>query len=216
MSFSSNANSPPIDPELWCRSGPGKRIDFYCTDSELQNWLLETFPEQDGPFVLTGSDQIKLAGDRSWTEVPFEYRLNEFARAMAEQRARFVFFVRSLQLSSALNLKPGQRIAASCSLNGLVGIDHGGKLHDSQMESSISIVHRVAHFETGQIINHEDYRRFFERLKRAIRPSLIFSTVDIMSDGSQHENTRVRMTEGAVEQSRCGKRFTRIPGARIR
>ena len=69
--------------EGWHRVG-GSRFDFYASDEEIAEWLLETLPAESAPYAVTGAEWIEEA--RRWE--PFEYLLPQIREASRDTVAR--------------------------------------------------------------------------------------------------------------------------------
>ena len=214
------------NPDGWFRLGRGKSLQFFATDEEVQQWLNEALPSEYAPYFLVSTDLVKEGKD--YVQSPFQCDIADFLKCQREKAAkrRINFWIWSKILTPDLSLRHGTWVTAALSLNGLVHLQHGSifapqkgadPAHTLYRDvSSIGLVHRVQHVETGEIRVYEDYLRVFEKLRRRIKKSLVYSSI-MSIDGQKEELTDFPlMTEGAARSHETGVPFIYAPGQRIR
>lgn len=69
------------EPSEWRRVGRGSEVQFYATDREIQQWLINELPTDFAPFSLTCSDMVKSG--RQYHEVPFDEPVDERQKPLA-------------------------------------------------------------------------------------------------------------------------------------
>jgi hypothetical protein len=77
----------------WYRVG-GHRLNFYATDAEIAEWLLEMLPATFGPYSVIGQEWH----DGQWE--PFEYPVDEIVTALEAHRGAVNQWIRSDTLSA--------------------------------------------------------------------------------------------------------------------
>jgi hypothetical protein len=97
--------------------------------------------------------------------------------------------------------------------NGLIALDHGS-IHKKKgrCRSSLGIGAKVYHEPTGCLIKHEDYLKVYNTLRRRITKHLVYTSIHVFPDGTEVEDNREKMTEGAVRAYEAGFRFMNRPG----
>jgi hypothetical protein len=206
------------DVDQWCRVGRGKELQFFATDSEVQEWLLRCLPSANRPYSLVGEDLIPF-DKRHYAPKPFRFELSEFPQCVYRSTGdtRFNFWIHSDRLTPGLRLDQRASPGAICSLNGLLLLQHGSCLDGRRDASRIAIVDRVQHAITGETRHYYDYLVVFKHLRKIIRRALIYSSMQTFADGHIEEDTSLQlMTDGAVRSHHAGFRFTNEPGRRIR
>lgn len=172
--------------EGWYRVG-GSRFDFYATDEEIAEWLLETLPPEFAPYAVTGAEWIEK--ERRWEA--FEYPLAHVREAFARHRGSN-FWIRSDQLSPQLR-GDDKAVAYGGLILVQLGLERQGKIEDA----SIAIVDRLRHEETGEERRQPEYRRIFDRLRRSMRKRAVVETIGTLPDGATVRPSR--MTPRAAE-----------------
>jgi hypothetical protein len=173
--------------EGWYRVG-GSRFDFYATDEEIAEWLVETLPPEFAPYAVIGADWIEE--ERHWE--PFEYALAEISDAFARYRGSN-FWIRSDQLSPR---RHGDDEAVA--FGGLILVQLGFEREDGRVEdASIAVADRLRHEVTGEERRQPQYRRIFDRLRRSLRKRAVVRTIRTFPDGSKGPSSL--MTPRAAE-----------------
>jgi hypothetical protein len=213
----------PITADLdsWFRLGHGHMFQFYATDDEVQNWLLSVLPEAYAPYRLVGTDLIKEG--RVYVEHPFSCELAGFLQcryALAEPR--WDFWLLSTVLTPDLPLATGPLLTNMYSFNGLINLQHASMLEDpvhrtrplAKNECSLGLVDRVYRVDSDEVRQHEAYLRLFNTVKRAIRKSLIYTTIPIWPDDVEGApESSPLWTEGARREYESGIPYFRArPG----
>lgn len=198
------AAKPLDDDDGWLRVG-GRRIDFVTTLSELQDLLNGALRADEGPWALTGVDLVRtdvLRYRRQLFVCPTidlatcdksaaQHRLNVWAWSGA--------LTRSLPRSS-------DRYETLCSFNGFIGVQRSGDWSGGGGEAALMVVDRVRHV-SGDERHHAEYRRVFERLRRAVRKRLVAETHRRGKDGNDYVDGTLRWTAAAVEAHETGADF---------
>jgi hypothetical protein len=202
------------DVTQWARVG-GRELQFLATDAEVLEWLTQGLPSQYAPYHLVGSDLVE--DGPVYVEHPFRCEVSALLECMhAVSPNRYIFRLWSEVLTPGLRLRRGEPIGAMCSLNGLVGLQHGFLHHGRRDISRISITDKVRHLETGAVLEHEGYFDIYKTLRREVKKSLHYANVWCFDDGSEREDDRHGCwTEGAVEEYEAGVPFVSRPGRRL-
>jgi hypothetical protein len=170
----------PDEFDGWYRVG-GKTLQFYATDDEIAEWLLEALPSERAPYAVIG--QESRGGRRQSLEFP----LAAVAAAFSAQRLA-VYWIRSDALSPGLTAESEKRL----SFNGLINVQLGSTRPDGLLgEASIGIVDRIRHEHTGEERVHTEYLRIFERLRRSMRKRLVVETERMHPDGKLYPDWRM-------------------------
>lgn len=150
------------DMTMWHRVGRGHGIDFVATDDEVFGVLSCNLPQQYSPYglILTFVDHAT----RRWhhTRAPFE----DFLECCTKGVHRFFIF--SEVITQPFEIEERPFASAYCSLNGFLNLEHGVNL-PSGFTSSLGIVDKVTN-DGSQIVEHTEYRKIFELLRRKLRP----------------------------------------------
>jgi hypothetical protein len=166
----------------WSRVG-GHGLQFYATDEEIADWLLEMLPPSFAPYSILGQE---FRSDRWETfEHPVEDVLESFKQHQTENH-----WLRSSVLSPDLrtdDLKRPEDVVR-LSFGGLILIQPGREREGRRWESRISIVDRIRHVTTGRELRHTEYLRIFERLRRSMRKRLVVETAYTSPDGDVGED----------------------------
>jgi hypothetical protein len=183
-----------VNEELdgWYRVG-GHRLQFYATDAEIAEWLLETLPEPLGPYSVVGSEWKD-----GWRQ-PFELPLEEIMTALETHRGTINWWIRSHALSPDVPAGDDERQ----SYGGLILVQFGSERNGRVRESSIAVVDRLRHAETGEERRQPEYLRIFERLRRSMRKRLVVETAYTFPDGRVSAHSR--MTARAADAHRRGE-----------
>jgi hypothetical protein len=157
----------------WYRVG-GKTLQFYATDDEIAELLLEALPDDFGPYAVLGAEWR----ENQW--VPHEYPLEEITIPFTRHRSAN-HWIRSDVLSPGLTAQDETHVAWS----GLIEVQLGFVRPDGRLEeASIAIVDRIRHEHTGQERRFTEYLKIFERLRRSMRKRLVVETERVNPDGN--------------------------------
>jgi len=212
------------DVDSWFRLGRGHSFEFYATDNEVQEWLLTILSAEYAPYRLVGEDSIKEG--KVYVQHPFSCEVAEFLRCrQAAGELCTQFWLLSTVLTPELPLQPGAWLTAMYSYNGLINLQHGWMQREpvhrtrplAKTASSIGLVDRVYHRDTNEVRQHEAYLRLFNAMKRAIRKSLVYTTMLIGPDDVEQEQVSGPLwTEGTKQEYEAGASFMRArPGPRL-
>ena len=181
----------------WHRVG-GRRLQFYATDDEIAEWLLEMLPPRFRPYSVLAQEWVG-AGWRT-LEQPIE-DIREF---FADHR-NANFWIRSRVLSPGLVAEelPAPEDTKRLSFRGLILVQLGRDFEGRLDEASIAIVDRIRHETTGRERRRHEYLRIFERLRRSMRKRLVVETARTLPDGTTTEDWR--MTAHAADEHVRGK-----------
>ena len=168
----------------WHRVG-GHRLQFYATDAEVAQWLRTLLPPEFAPYAIVGQEWW----DGEW--VPFEYPLERADECFARHRNSNLW-IRSKVLTPEL---PADEKGLSSS--GLILVQLGSEWKGKLEDASIAVVSRVRR-DDGRERTNDEYRRLFERLRRAMRKRLVVRTAHTFPDGRQSESPW-RMTARAAD-----------------
>jgi hypothetical protein len=174
--------------EGWYRVG-GSRFDFYATDDEIAEWLLETLPADFAPYAIIGAEWVEE--ERRWQ--PFEYPLAQTREAFSRHRGAN-FWIRSDQVSPSVRGDDQVGVA----YGGLILVQLGFEREDGRIEDArIAVVDRLRHEVTGEERRQPEYRRIFDRLRRSLRKRAVVETIRTRPDGGTDRSSP--MTPRAAE-----------------
>ena len=166
----------PADYAGWYRVG-GRRIgSFYATADEIAEWLVETLPDEFAPYAVIG-EETTPDGLRRF-EDPLDRIRESFARRTPNH------WIRSDVLSPHVPAGDGVRQSFAGLILVQVGRERNGRVEDT----SLAIVDRIRHEQTGEERVHRDYLRIFERLRRSIRKRLVVRTKYTFPSGEVGEH----------------------------
>jgi len=186
--------------EEWYRVG-GSRTDFYATDDEIADWLLESLPSELAPYAIVGREWVEE--ERLWRA--FEYPLSQIREAFAHKR-ECNLWIRSDQLSPRVSGEDETPLVHG----GLILVQLGTERSGVVEEASIAVVDRLRHEVTGAERRQPEYRRIFDRLRRSLRKRLVVTTVRTRPDGGVDPSSP--MTPRAAESHVRGEvRFAAEP-----
>lgn len=159
----------------WYRVG-GSVLQFYATDDEVVELLEEMLLPEFAPYALIGQEWR----DNQWH--PFEFGLAEGRDAF--RRGHVSYWIRSEVLSPGLPGTDQKRL----SFSGLIEVQPGREWQGRTSDSSIAVVDRIRHMQTGEERRQPEYRRIFDRLRRAIRKRLVVRTLRTLPSGETQES----------------------------
>jgi hypothetical protein len=209
------------DIDNWQRVGRGRTIQFYATDEEVYSWFIDYLPAEYGPYYVVAS--IKGKDRHSALKEPARVPLSALIDLMRDSKnLSFNYWIGAEKLTPDLPLD--QDIDAMCSYNGLVLLQHGlilrNHLDHSTTEcrdvSRIAVTSRVKSLSSGELREHAEYLKIYNRVHRVVSRHLIYSTIIRYKDGREEETRLYRMTEGAVQSYNSGFPFCSKPGRLIK
>jgi hypothetical protein len=159
----------------WYRVG-GSRLQFYATNDEVAEWLEEMLLPEFAPYAVIGQERR----DDQWR--PFEFALKQIREAFRHRHVNY--WIRSDVLSPGLTGTDEKRV----SFSGLILVQPGREWQGRIGDSSIAIVDRIRHIETGEERRRPEYRRIFDRLRRSMRKRLVVKTLRTFPDGETQES----------------------------
>jgi hypothetical protein len=200
-----------LDPEDWDRLG-GREFQFFATDAEVRDWLVQALPTKYAPYRLLGADVVS-DGER-YVQQPFRCEIEELPSCIRRSPPlRTNFWLWSEGLTPRLELHRGERVDAVCGLNGLVLLQQGGMRRERRDVSRIAILDKVGHRLTGEIVQHTGYLEVFQALRKRIKKAVCYTTVWLYPNGMEFEDDRLGpWTEGAVREHEAGVLFVARPG----
>lgn len=200
----------------WERVGRGRDISFFCTAEEVQWWLNHALPAKFEPYVILGA--VKVKQGRYYVDEAFQFKPEEFlAERLGPEGNRWSFSIVSTRLTPNPTFGPKTSVDSTCSLNGLVELQHGLTHKGRECASSIGMVDVIRSRRTGKVVKHDAYLQVYLALARVVRKALCYSTIRTFPDGSENERTDMElMTCGAVEAYERGYRFACRPGRRLK
>jgi hypothetical protein len=181
----------------WYRVG-GHRLQFYATDAEIAEWLLEMLPATFGPYSVIGQEWQ----DGRWE--PFEYPLDRIIEVFEAPRQAWI---RSEVLSP--QVPPGDDKRQS--FGGLILVQPGSERNGRVGEASIAVVDRIRHELTGEERRQPEYLRIFERLRRSMRKRLVVATSYTFPDGRVSRDHWPMTARAADAHARGEVRFDAEP-----
>lgn len=154
-----------IPEDGWSRVGPGRGLEFESTTpaGAVQQVLLDYLPQEFAPYQLV---TIRFLEQRRVWEAT-EHALPEFEALCA--RGETAFFIRSMKISPVINWQETNNPQGLCSLNGMIHLRHHDQFGRGVFLSDIGIVWKVGHLTTYEVVEHVDYLKIFETLRRALK-----------------------------------------------
>ncbi len=207
----------PESEDGWSRLGRGRRLGFFALDEEVDRWLERDLLASEGPYQLVLFRSVPYRterGTRMYRNEKIQLPSVAVSPARAQYSDGFDFSIVSEKLSPGLADRA--RLSGDLSFLGCIVLQHGSMRGDRQGESQISLVDRIGNERTGEVVEHADYRRVFEALRRGIRADLVYSTIEEWEGGRREDDREPLMTEGAARAVQEGRvRFSRSPGRRL-
>lgn len=195
------------------RVGRGRRIDFVTTLGELQDLLHGALRADEGPWALTGVDLVRTEA-RRYRQQSFVCPTIELATCdKTAVHHRINVWAWSGALTQRLP-RPSERYERVCSFNGFIGVQRSGDWSSGGGgEAALMVVDRVRHL-SGDERHHAEYRRVFERLRRALRKRLVAETQRRDKEGNNYVDDTLRWTAAAIEAHESGANFGIAPALR--
>jgi hypothetical protein len=184
----------------WHRVG-GHRLQFYATDAEIAEWLLQVLPAAFAPYTVLGQEWR----DDRWQ--PFQYPLEDVGTAFQAHRGAVNWWIRSGALSP--HVPPGSDKRHS--FGGLILVQLGSERNGRLGDASIAIVDRIRHEVTGEERRQQQYLRIFERLRRSMRKRLVVATAYTFPDGRVSHDHWLMTARAADAHKRGEVRFDAEP-----
>jgi hypothetical protein len=154
-----------FDAELWKRDGRGRHWEFALPTDAIIDILRRVAADTDDTLELLAGFREGSAG--TWFSL---YEARPLERLAPDEP--WEYFVRSGRLTPAVPApSPLQGVGwpAAFAVNGLVLLqhpDHARKADRSR--SSIGVVNRVRHQQTGELREHYEYDELYAVIKRAL------------------------------------------------
>ncbi len=157
----------------WHRAGRGRSFQFYATDDEIAEWLLEMLQADFAPYVVF---REKRVGSRL---VVHERNLDDIERSFADDR-NTRHWIKSAVLSPGLHPEDisAPNDVGKLSFNGLIAVRLGADWKGRREAAELALIDRVRNDETAEERRRSDYLRIFERLRRSLRKRLVVNTED--------------------------------------
>lgn len=150
-----------LDPKEWWRAGQGRTCDLLLPREEVVAVVRAVVEKADDHFDVIVCDRVQPPGERRFRSRHRVVTLDELLLADATNQ-----FLRSKTLTPSLpNPRGDWDWTSACSLNGLVRFQ---RAHGSR-PASMGIVPRVENKATEQRLEHVEYDRLFEAIKRRVR-----------------------------------------------
>jgi len=205
------------DIDNWYGCGRGRRLDFYATDDELQEWLLRHLPAEYEPYRLLAVIP-RQQSRRVWIWSTSQWDISELRQVVDDGwGAGFInLWIWSMSLTPGLPIGISDRYGRLddlCGMNGLVNLQRLTRGDGAREPLSMSILPTFVNVRTRRRLQHKEYLQIFEKLRKAIKRQLVYSSIHVFPDGRQLEDSRCpRMTEAAVRAYRSGARLANLPG----
>jgi hypothetical protein len=155
----------------WNRVGRGRSLQFYATDDEMAEWLVETLPTEFAPYLVFREE---------WAHpklVVHESRIEDIARSFSQDR-RARHWIKSDLLSPTLHADdisvPND--LAKLSFSGLISIRPGDDRNGRREDADLGMIDRIRNERTGEERRQPNYLKIFERLRRSMRKRLVVPT----------------------------------------
>jgi hypothetical protein len=150
-----------LNPNEWSRAGQGRSWDLPSLREEVVAAVQAIADKADEEFDVILCDRVRPEGERLFRSRHRVVPLQELLAADVTNQ-----FLRSKRLTPAI--PDGGKDwdwAAACSLNGLILVQRALGSHPPRM----GIVPRVENRSTGERVEHVEYDRLFQTVKRRLR-----------------------------------------------
>jgi hypothetical protein len=178
--------------ENWIRHSRGRRFDFFATDDDIVEFLHAFLPPQFAPYSILGTFMVKEGN--TYKETYLSSEMDGFLALRAKDI--WSFFIQSHVLSPDLSIEDTPYLDRLLASNGLIIIQQQLACQRKGFwpQSSLALVDKVRNINTGEILEHKDYLKIFNKLKRGVRKSLRYPVKFIWTDGKTEES-KLLMTE---------------------
>jgi hypothetical protein len=197
----------PNELNNWRRVG-GHRLDFYATEADFQRWLLSGLPPGLAPYRIVGEGVTREERGHI-----VQLELEQWLAALTSAgKTLQQWFIWPHRFMPDLPISAGVWDYRLLLFNGLPQLTISGPL-PRRDTSSLVITDRVQSELDGAVRQNIELLRLFQRLCRVIRKDLIYTTLRIVADGTEHEVSD-RMTEAAHQEYSAGAAYAAKPGRR--
>lgn len=155
-----------LDVENWFRLGRGRGFDFRIVTDQLVSLLKCVLRTEYAPYSLIVVELVKR-GD-VYVEQAHEGDILDLSAVSSPDQ--WQFFIRSCVLTGDIDFGKMKEPLRFCSFNGLINLQHGRVIHGNPDASSIGIVDRVATNMGDRVVQHVDYLKIFQGLRRSLQP----------------------------------------------
>lgn len=201
--------------EEWYRSGHGSVFQFFALDSEIESWLGKYLHPEFMPYDLIWRNQSheKNPEAATVTSMPVS-AFGELSRSGTIDRLHTLWIAsRELfDLDEAIRCIDPDRY---CSFRGLIMMQLRNRARRRKSASSIGMVNQITNSVSGEIIQNDIQAKIFGRLRRGIKRSLAFTTIQRTIDGGEYENRSVLMSEGVARLPNVADEYLFRPGYQI-
>ena len=166
-----------LSPKEWYRHS-SRELQFYATDEEVADFILDVL----GPAVMAIGNQ-KVRVGHEYADKAFAFRLSTVALTSAVEAARWKFWMLSASADKTWLAEPST-LDATCAVNGVIQLQHGGPVGSKRDASGIGLVSSVRNVSTGEIRRHVEATEQFKKLVARIRPALVYSSIYTLKDGA--------------------------------
>jgi len=157
----------------WDRVG-GRNFQFYATDDEIAEWLRETLLQHFAPYSALGREWLNSRWQR------FDCPIHDIRTGITDHRQSNLW-IRSHLLTPDLSRESE---VTELSFGGLLLLQLGREREDGRLDDArLAVVDRIRHAATGRERRHVEYKRIFDRLKRAMQKRLVVTTQITLRDG---------------------------------
>ena len=193
----------------WIRYGSGHGFLFYATRSEITQYLFDFFSGSSDNVYVCGTDFVQLENSKYYKQVPFFYPLEQIMECLVQHQKSINFYIGMGRLTSrSSSMLSCDSNMALCGLI-ILQIHYAVNNKTKQMAPSrICITNKIVHESTHEIIEHVEYYKIFQQLKRKIKKQLKYKTV---FRGSQKIDNMCHMSEGIFECWKAGEIFEHDP-----
>ena len=194
----------------WYRKGGGHNFIFHATRSEISQIILDFFSETPEKVYICGTDSVQLENSEYYKQVSFCYPIVEILECLVQHKKSLNFYIGLERLTPSSSLILANQ-SGMMSLSGLIRLQIFYFINDKtkrMQPSNIGVVNTIAHNDTGEIIEHVEYYKLFQQMKRRLKKRLPYKT---KFHGHQTIDTSCFMSEGIVERWKAGEVFEHDP-----
>ena len=195
--------------DQWFRQGRGHGFPFYATHDEISHFFLDFFSTWSENVYICGTDLVKNEQSIYYEQVSFCYAIERIIECICKHQA-LNFHIGLEKITPSIDLITSND-HRQMSLSGLIHLQipdkpwTAGKTKEKRWNPcSIGIVNKIINFSTNEMIEHVEYYKIFQQIKRKFKKILQYKTV---FHGTSTVDTQCRMSKGIFERWQSGEIF---------
>jgi hypothetical protein len=201
-----------LDPNQWWRNRHSRSVAFFATLDEIHSAISGGLVPEYAPYSFATWVRSGRNGGRSEV-ISVDALASQTLETLTCADQLFLFSEKLTDLKSG---ESDWYMPASWSLSGLIILQIGRQRWDKKYEpSALGMVARVESREGEDRLEHPEYERVYNAVKRRLNRMLCYTTIQDFADGSTLESNLERMTAGAAQAYRNGFPFLFPPGGLI-